>query len=269
MTVDMGKVPSYLKGMIETDDLSRPERFLIAGVAVLVVLAAGLPAMPQDPAYHRFADARAMWGVPRAMDTLSNVFFIVFGGWGVLRHLQGRLAYTGPGMREAGFVFFLGFLLTGFGSGYYHLDPNDRGLAWDRLGMVVAFAGVLGLAAADRVSERSAKLLLPIALVGGASSVGWFLVFDSVTPYAVLQFGGIAMVMGMLWLPAQGVGPNWAALAAAYALAKVFEAADHQVFLLTAGSISGHTLKHVFASLAVLAVALPLALPAGSGAPRR
>lgn len=248
--------------------LSRPERLLVLAVAVLAVLALALPALPQDPAYHRFADARRLWGVPRAMDTLSNGLFLAFGGWGLLRHLQGRLTYAGPIMRRAGLAFFVGFLLTGLGSAYYHLDPDDRGLACDRLGMVVAFAGVLGLAAADRVSERAARLLLPIALVGGVSSVFWFLVSDSITPYAVLQFGGLASVLGMLWLPARRGGPNWAALVASYALAKVVEAADHQVFLLTAGSISGHTLKHVFASLAVLAVALPLAGRARSP-PRR
>jgi len=61
------------------------------------------------------------------------------------------------------------------------------------------------------------------------------------------------------WLPAHGKGPNWAALIGAYALAKVLEAEDVQVFHLTHGALSGHTLKHLFAALAVLAVLVPLA----------
>jgi len=59
-------------------------------------------------------------------------------------------------MRTSGLVFFVGFVLTAIGSAWYHLDPDDRGLAWDRMGMVVAFAGVLGLVAAHRVSVRAA-----------------------------------------------------------------------------------------------------------------
>jgi len=66
-------------------------------------------------------------------------------------------------------------------------------------------------------------------------------------------------VAGACWLPTNGKGPNWAALIAAYALAKVLEMQDKEVLHLTQGLVSGHTLKHVFAALAVLAVLLPLA----------
>ena len=239
--------------------LSRPEKFLWCFVAVLLVLAVALPGMPQDPDYHRFADSRTLMGVPNAMDVLSNIFFFVLGGIGLVYHFAGRLDYSNSAMRTSGLVFFLGFALTAVGSAYYHVDPNDRGLAWDRMGMVVAFAGVLGLVAAHRVSVRAANLLLPVALVGGVLSVAWFAATGSVTPYAVMQFGGIGMVAAATWMPAQGKGPNWAALIAAYALAKVLEMEDTEVLHLTQGLVSGHTLKHVFAALAALAVLLPLA----------
>jgi hypothetical protein len=38
------------------------------------------------------------------------------------------------------------------------------------------------------------------------------------------------------------------AVIAFYALAKVFEGADHQVFEATAQAVSGHSLKHVLAA---------------------
>jgi hypothetical protein len=238
--------------------LSRPEKFLWCFVAALLVLAVALPGMPQDPDYHHFADARTLLGVPRAMDVLSNIFFLALGGIGLVCHFAGRLDYLNAAMRTSGLVFFLGFVLTAIGSAYYHMDPNDRGLAWDRMGMVVAFAGVLGLVAAHRVSVRAANVLLPVALAGGVLSVGWFAATGSITPYAVLQFGGIGLVAGVSWLPTHGKGPNWAALIAAYALAKVLEMEDVEVVHLTQGVVSGHTLKHVFAALAALAVLLPL-----------
>ncbi len=239
--------------------LSPPEKILCCVVGALILLAVALPGVPQDPAYHHFADARTLMGVPRAMDTLSNIFFVVFGGIGLVSQFRGRLDYLNSAMRASGLVFFAGFVLTGVGSAWYHLDPNDRGLAWDRMGMVIAFAGALGLVAAHRVSVRAANLLLPVALTGGVLSVAWFAATGSVTPYVIMQFGGIGVVAGVSWLPKQGKGPNWAALIAAYALAKLLELQDVQVFQLTQGLISGHTLKHVFAALAAWAVLLPLA----------
>lgn len=44
-----------------------------------------------------------------------------------------------------------GVIATGVGSAVYYMTPDDPKLAFDRLGMVVAFAGVLGMAAAQRV----------------------------------------------------------------------------------------------------------------------
>ncbi len=124
--------------------------------------------------------------------------------------------------------------------------------------MVVVFSGVLGLAAAHRVSVRAARALLPFSIIAGVLSVAWFATTGSITPYVVLQFGGIALIAGLAWLPAHGAGPNWAALIAAYALAKVLETADAQVLALSGGVVSGHTLKHVFAALTALAVVVPL-----------
>lgn len=250
--------------------LSGPEKLLWCVVATLVVLAVALPGMPQDAGYHHFADTRTVMGVPHAMDVLSNIFFLAFGGIGLVFHFSGRLDYPNSAMRTSGLVFFLGFVLTGLGSTWYHLDPNDGRLAWDRMGMVVAFAGVLGLAAAHRVSIRAANLLLPAALSGGVLSVAWFAATGSITPYMVMQFGGIGLVAGVSWLPTHGKGPNWAALIAAYALAKVLELEDPEVFHLTQGLVSGHTLKHALAALAAVAVLLPLCRhPAAAAGARR
>ena len=104
--------------------LSRPEKFLWCFVAVLVVLAVALPGVPQDPAYHRFADTRTLMGVPHAMDALSNIFFLALGGIGLVYHFLGRLNYLNTAMRTSALTFFLGFVLTGIGSACYHAGPE-------------------------------------------------------------------------------------------------------------------------------------------------
>ncbi|MGH7060975.1 MAG: hypothetical protein ACREFH_11345, partial [Stellaceae bacterium] len=82
-----------------------------------------LPAIPQDPAYHLFADARSLFGIPNFWNVVSNLPFIAVGAVGLAR-FRGN---------PAEIVLFSGFLLTGIGSSYYHWDPNDGTLFWDRL----------------------------------------------------------------------------------------------------------------------------------------
>ena len=236
------------------NSLSKNEKLLTCGALLLLVTAALLPAIPQDQAYHHFADTRALLGVPRAADSLSNLGFLGMGLYGAFMMATRRLVFFSNALRASAAVFFLGFLATAVGSTYYHLAPDDAGLVVDRLGMVVVFAGVLGMAAAHRITERAGYASLVFALLAGPASVAWWAFSGSLTPYALVQFGGIALVMATLRSPARGAGPNWTAFLAIYALAKLFEIADSRIFELTHHLVSGHTLKHVLAALSVLAV---------------
>src|ERR1043166_6803997 len=94
-----------------------------------------LPPIPQDPAYHAFADQCTLFGVPNFANVVSNVPFLLVGIVGVVLCVQRRLA----GAQLCWFGFFVGLILIAFGSGYYHLAPNNETLVWDRLPMTVAF----------------------------------------------------------------------------------------------------------------------------------
>lgn len=228
-------------------------------MTVLLLAAGVLPALHQDESYHHFADARAWLAVPNAPDVLSNLGFLVGGLYGLLKIGRRELYFFNEAMRESAAVTFLGYVLTALGSTWYHLAPADSGLVADRLGMVVAFAGVLGMGASQRVSERGGRSLLVMALGLGLASVFIWNRFGTLTPYAVMQFGGIALIGVLLLLPSRGPGPFWLALIASYGLAKAFEGADHAVFAATSNLVSGHTLKHLVAALPVLAVTTALA----------
>lgn len=202
---------------------------------------------------HPFADTRSWLGVPHAMDVFSNAPFLAAGVWGLLAMRLRRLARA---TREAARVFCAGLLLTGLGSACYHWAPDAAGLVWDRLGMAVAFAGVLALAVAERVGQVPARQalrgVLPLALLSALLPA----VSGNVLPWAVVQFGGMAL---LVWLalrqPVAGaVGIRLGALVGLYALAKVLELGDGAVFLVTAGTVSGHSLKHIAAAGAALVV---------------
>jgi len=112
---------------------------VVGGLAVLAGAAAWLVApIPQDPAYHRLADSRVWLGIPNALNVLSNAGFLLIGAWGLAFVLgAGSRTFRDPSERWPYAVFFDGLLLTGVGSAYYHWDPGNARLAWDRLPLAI------------------------------------------------------------------------------------------------------------------------------------
>ena len=251
--------------------LNRAECMLLAWAAALLATAVLGPPLAQSPGYHGFADARTLWGVPRAMDVLSNAAFAAFGlwgGWRLLRLPPGALTLS---ERWLCALFFVGLIATAAASAVYHLEPHDAGLAIDRAAMGLAFAGILGLATL-RVSARAGWATAIAVLLLAPLAVHAWLRTGNLLPWAALQLGGM---LALLALPlarpcAPALPVRWGVLLAAYALAKLLEAADQAIFQLSAQTISGHTLKHLTAAAAAWPVvaALGARMPAPRGAPR-
>lgn len=217
--------------------------FLGLMAASLVVLLL-LPPIPQDQGYHRFADERALLGVPNFWNVVSNLPFIAVGAAGLWRF------HRDPAI----FVIFLGMFLTGLGSSYYHWDPNDRTLFWDRLPMTLCFMAILAVFIEERVDERlGVALLWPLVGIGILSLLLWRSTGD-LRLYGWVQFFPCLVIpLLILVSPPKYTGTSyWVVAAALYALAKLFEALDHAVH---ANSIlSGHTLKHLFGAAACFSV---------------
>ncbi len=212
--------------------------------------------LAQDPAYHEFADGRWLLGIPNFGDVMSNVAFIVVGaaGFRELRHHR-----TDP-LHRAWAVFFTGVLLTAFGSGWYHLHPNNESLAWDRLTMVIGFMGFVSIVIGEYLSVDWAKrLLVPLLFVGVASVAYWIhterLGVGDLRPYALVQFLPM-LVVPFIVLARRNksdLGKYIAAMIGLYVLAKVFEHFDDEIY--AAGNLlSGHSLKHLAAALAAAAL---------------
>ena len=223
---------------------------LVVAIAVAAMLVHG--PIPQLEHYHDFADQRALFGIPNAFDVLSNVGFAAVGLWG-LTALRSRERPLPAGAIAGYAVFFAAILLTTFGSGFYHLAPDNARLIWDRLPIALGCAGLL---AAVRAQTRAVhgRWILPALVVSAIASVFWWSFTESsgvgdLRPYLLLQ--GAPMVLIPLWQwNARSRASERLAFAAAivlYALAKVFELGDHAV-LDALGFVSGHTLKHLLAT---------------------
>jgi hypothetical protein len=227
-----------------------------------------VPPMPQPPSYHAFADCRAFGSIPNALNVLSNLPFLVAGAWGLALVARGGGHFIDPREALPYLVFFLGALLTSFGSAYYHLAPDNARLVWDRLPMTLGFAGLVSAACAERADPRiGLRLLWPLMLMGAVSVVYWDaserLGRGNVIPYGLYQGWSIlAIVLLIVAFPARRYSHGsllaWAAVW--YGLAKMFESFDLGVYRLTGGVLSGHTIKHVLAAGAVFAVLRQLRL---------
>ena len=235
------------------------------GRAILaLVSAAALAALalngriPQDPAYHSFADTRVIAGVGNFGNVLSNLPFLLFGLYGLTR--IGDLAQ--PASRNAYVALCVGVLLVGFGSSWYHLAPSNASLLWDRLPMTIAFMALFSMLLDERDVLGSGTSTLWPLLVAGVGSVAYWRWTElqgagDLRPYLLVQFLPILLIpLILLLFSGKYLGSRLLVAALAlYVAAKLLEHYDGQIFRAL-GVVSGHTLKHLVAGLAVLCIIL-------------
>jgi hypothetical protein len=210
-----------------------------------------LDPIPQDPAYHAFADRRELLGVPNFWNVATNLPFLVVGllGWSWLRRIEDAQLATHYR------VLCTAIALVALGSGWYHLAPSNASLVWDRLPMTIAFMTLFTALLADRISWLLGRALLWPMAVAGIASIAWWARTEAVgagdlRAYALVQF--LPMILAPLVLlfwrdGSLAARPLWLAIGA-YAFAKLAEHFDAAIF--AAIGFGGHALKHLAAALA-------------------
>jgi len=225
--------------------------FLGSLVAVMM-----LAPIPQDPAYHEFADRRTFLGIPNFFDVVSNLPFLLVGIAGLRWCASPRM----EGARLEWMVFFAGVTLVAFGSAHYHWAPSNGTLAWDRAPMTIAFMALLAALTGESIGPRIGRAaLVPLVLLGIGSVVYWHLT-DDLRLYGWVQFFPLLLLPLLLALfPTRFTHRRLLVVGLLlYGASKVFEALDRAVFSSSAGAIGGHAVKHLFAAAACLAVLLML-----------
>jgi hypothetical protein len=246
------------------NDAATPERavWIAAAIAMLVPIASIwlLPTVAQPSSYHLFADQRTCLGIPNGLNVLSNIAFLIVGIAGLaltcgrwrrvcpqaFHDQRTALPYT---------VAFAGVALTAFGSAYYHWDPNDATLVWDRLPMALAFAGIVAGTLADRAPRIAIGLTLALNVVAVGTVLGWA-GSGNLMPYLVMQVIYLAVALyatARLRSPFTRATWIFGALAV-YGAAFVCEQLDAVIFDALGGWVSGHTIKHLLAAAAMAVV---------------
>lgn len=243
---------------------------LLAITAAAVVGVLLLPRIPQDPAYHVFADQRTILGVPNFWNVTSNLPFVLAGLAGIWL-IASRKAIGGlPELRVAYLMFFVGATLTGLGSAWYHLNPSNETLLWDRLPMTIAFMSFLAIVIGEYLSTTVARRWLwPMLVLGTLSVIYWSWTeaqgVGDLRPYALVQFlPGLLVVLILCMCKSPFVdtgyisanGYIWGMLVA-YSAAKIAELLDAPIYVALRG-FSGHSIKHLLTATGVVILAAAL-----------
>ena len=221
---------------------------------VLALLATGH--INQLAHYHDFADQTRWLLLPNGKDVWSNVGLILIGLWACYGLKRVHIPFTG---RISACVLVSAIVLTGLGSSYYHLQPNDFSLIWDRLPISLICAGLLGMVF-QYTHQRSDGVVLSSAVVFAVLGVWYWHVSGDLRLYLGMQVFTILALPLWLW---QARAPRAITMALLWAIgfyivSKVTEALDMQIFTATAHLISGHTLKHLFATMAMACVVVAM-----------
>lgn len=250
---------------IGEENMSRRMRsglWLLGALSIAMLLIAGLaPPVHQPAEYHQFADQREFFGIPNFFNVTSNVGFLLVGVGGMLfvtrsGNARANTVFVEPRERWPYLVLIASVALTGIGSAYYHLAPDNDRLMWDRLPMAVAIMALVAATLAERVSVRAGLQLLPLLVVLGAGSVlHWHWSekqgAGNLNFYIVVQFYSILVIVLLAkFFPSRYTrGEDIYAVVAWYALAKAGEIADQKIYDL-GNLVSGHTVKHLVAAAA-------------------
>jgi len=249
--------------------VSLPARLLPWLLFPLFVLAAfvvehSFAPLPQSLDHHAFADARNLANVPNFMDVFSNLAMIIpaIAGLG-LTLSRGGVFFT-LSERAFALIFFAALAITAVGSTWYHLAPNDERLLFDRLPLALAFTAYISWLIVERIRPHPGgiAMLLPWLAAGPACALWWYAgPAGNDLRFYLLLYGTILTLAPWLMLlrtPYDLKGRHWAAYFA-FVLALICDRLDHVIHALLGGHLSGHTLKHLLAGLAVFLLANMLA----------
>jgi hypothetical protein len=215
----------------------------------LAIILVFLSPMKQDPHYHEFADTCAHMGIFNFHNVFSNILFTVFSFLGFRHYLHDK-----KGRGISWLVFLIGVFLVAPGSAYYHYNPTNQTLIWDRIPMTMAFMGLTAFAFTEVFQLKREWPVLLLFLAIGFYSIFHWIIFNDLRIYGWVQLTPILVYLYMaIFLPTPSLRPKYLGVAVLfYLLAKATEHND--LFIYNLLGYSGHSLKHILASFSVFSL---------------
>jgi len=210
--------------------------------------------VPQDIEYHLFVDNEVLLNISNFHNVISNLPFLIVAILGFSFLIKNGHYFT----KEEGamsWTLVSGIALIGFGSAFYHYNPSNFSLIWDRIPMTIVFASLFSLILYDLIEPTVGWKVFAVFLPFGIMSVVYWWIseslgFGDLRPYIFVQFFPMMAIPLMLILTKNKSNLRPLILMTLfYFLAKYFEQNDSLFMDLI--SYSGHSLKHLCAALAV------------------
>ncbi len=227
--------------------------FAIVLLAVIAALVMGPVA--QDPKFHTFADQRTILSVPNFWNVVTDLPLVIVGAMGMLLLARGKAIGGLTDLRATYFLFFLGVFGSGIGSAYYHNNPVNETLLWDRMPITVSLMAFFSAVVGEQISLKAGrKLVWFLTALGIFSVLSWYVSelrgAGDLRLYGLVQFLPVVLTPIILLLYKSTLMPAiylWSVVGA-YGLAKLAEALDSQIYTALR-ILSGHSLKHILAAL--------------------
>ncbi len=228
--------------------MNKKQLQLIYAISIIAVVTCFfIKPIHQDQEYHNFADSATLFSIPNFWNVISNLPFVIIGVIGLIKVMSIK-EYP---LKSNFVVFFVGIFFTGFGSGYYHFNPNDTTLIWDRLPMTISFMSFLSIIIGEFIDSNKGKKFLPSFLFIGMLSIVYWIFSEDLRFYALIQFLPILLILIILFLSKKELAYKkyfWLIIVS-YTIAKFLESYDDFIYSVTYKMISGHSLKHIAAAV--------------------
>lgn len=233
-------------------------KIILAIIVAAIIAIVSIDPIAQDPTYHNFADQRRIFSIANFYNVLSNLPFVIIGIMGMRLVALGQASGGLAELRAMYLMFFAGVFLTGFGSAYYHYQPDNQTLLWDRLPMTIAFMTLFSAIIGEYISTQLAwKLFGPLLILGVISVIYWQVTelngHGDLRAYVLVQFLPVLLIPLIVWLFDSKLNRDkyiWGIIGA-YAISKLMELFDAQLYSIF-GLLSGHSLKHLTAAFGAL-----------------
>ncbi len=231
--------------------ISIPKILLWITVLITIAIIIFMKPIPQDVMYHHFANDNTIFGITNCWNVVSNIGFIILGLLGL--HFIRKNNINNPII----WTLFVGVVLTGFGSAYYHYAPNNTTLVWDRLPMTIVFTSFFALIYGWCFCTKMGFKIWLVSLAAGIYSVFYWQYTEhefrgDLRLYAIVQFLPIlliAIIVATNFKKHTFLLKPICMIVLWYVIAKLLEHFDVYLFETT-NFLSGHPIKHLAAAVA-------------------